>query len=88
MGLIGHPITALIVALLIGVASAFGFATNPAFGYLLLGLSVLVFLVAVGECLRRKGWRLQSPLTSAPKAVALPLVSAHPPPAAPAAIQG
>jgi hypothetical protein len=68
--LIVSPVTALIVALGLGVAAAFGFASNPTFGVALLVLALLVLVVAVVEWLRRNGWRLQSPLTRVPKALA------------------
>jgi hypothetical protein len=86
MGLIGHPITALIVALLIAVASAFGFANDKRFGFGLLVLAGIVLVVAVVEWWRREDWHLQWPVTKARKPAALPLALAHPPPAAPAAI--
>ncbi len=70
MRFLGNPVVALIVALALGVASAFGFATNPVFGYLLLGLTALVSLVAVMEGWRG-GWRLQWPLTKRPESMAL-----------------
>ena len=69
---VASPVTALVVTILLAVAAAFGIANNKTFGYVLLGLAVVVMVIAVVEWGRGKGWRLQWPVTKAPKPVPLP----------------
>jgi len=66
--LIVSPLTALIAALVFALATPFGFASDKRFGFLLLGLTVAVLIIAIVEWWRRHHWRLQWPLTSAVKA--------------------
>jgi len=70
MRFIVHPVTALVVVLLLGAAGAFGIATNRTFGYVLLVLAALVLVIVIGAWWRRHDWRVQWPLTNAPKAAA------------------
>jgi hypothetical protein len=49
MRILKHPVTALIVVLVLAASAAFGFSKDVRFGVLLLGLAAVAFVVALAE---------------------------------------
>jgi hypothetical protein len=66
--IVGHPVTAIIVALALSGSSVFGFSKDVRFGYGLLAAAGGVVVIAFVEWWRREGIRFQSPVTKASRA--------------------